>query len=73
MPCPTCDHTMERVVGDVTWCPRCGTIQVDDADVGVPKLVQRCRRFAREPMTPEQAAAWHRIGLTESINTPENR
>jgi hypothetical protein len=60
MPCPTCDHTLSRLTGEVGHgfyhCPRCGTVmeQAVDSDanqlpgfpkVYVPWLVLRCRQF----------------------------
>jgi hypothetical protein len=39
MPCPACDHTMQRVNEGtnpkVFWCPRCGTIK---SEPGVPEF-----------------------------------
>lgn len=89
MPCPTCSHTMYGM-GEVPavggnplfWCPRCGTIQSVDPGLGTlisetPKLVERCRTFARQRIidgSPDgDSAAWRQTGIAESINTPENR
>lgn len=60
MNCPTCDHTMTRLVSHnrilYAHCERCGTLKVTilDANPGadnprfyVPKLVERCREFER--------------------------
>ncbi len=57
MPCPTCDHTMQRIntAGSSSswfWCPRCGTIREERADGETndeaPKLVERCREFEKQ-------------------------
>jgi hypothetical protein len=47
--------------------------------VYVPKLVERCRAFAADPLLPllavsgEVGKLWHRLGIAESLNIPENR
>jgi hypothetical protein len=40
-----------------------------------PKLVKRCREFETCGHVPPAmiAGIWHRLGIAESINTPENR
>ena len=57
MNCPTCDHGLDFHCNesnhDYLHCPVCGTFVVvpeddadlSDADVFVPKLVERCRGF----------------------------
>lgn len=82
MSCPTCGHTMHGIgavpaVGGqpVFWCPRCGTVE-DHADgitdVGVPKLVERCRAFAAETRA-DLLEGWQRLGVAESIHLPADR
>lgn len=84
MPCPTCDHTMHLLVTDpngirIHHCPRCGTVSSGEYDaepsVYVPKLVERCRKF--EVLVIEGYSkgpeCWNKLGIRESINTPENR
>lgn len=80
--CPTCSHTMDLVMRDVyqiiRHCPRCGTMRsklLDRIEDTVPKLVTRCRAFAEGLDTPGASgrAVWHRLGIDESINRPENR
>jgi hypothetical protein len=45
----------------------------------VPKLVERCRAFAADALLPllavqgEVGKLWHRLGIMESINKPEDR
>ncbi len=82
MACPTCSHTMQTFgsIGNF-WCPRCGTIKRDHPGCDTteaPKLVERCREFrdkAENGMGLSSASAhlWHRLGIAESINTPEKR
>lgn len=75
--------------GTIYHCPRCGTIQHGNQFVDappriyVPKLVERCREFIAEvgddkkhcrgffPIDVKQH--WHRLGIAESINKPEDR
>jgi len=86
--CPTCDHTMQRIgnadhdQNGIYWCPRCGSIQelkgilvATVVDQAVPNLVERCRKYEAELDTPmgRTRANWYRLGIRESINTPENR
>lgn len=88
MACPTCDGTMASLGyadGGTIWhCERCGTIKHDNfyvdapAKVYVPKLVERCRRFATllpaiELSPAKVADEWRHIGIAESINLPANR
>ncbi len=86
MACPTCSHTMQCVTAPsfgvigVFWCPRCGTIkrQTDTPNgdtAEVPKLVERCREFYPHwvMLSDPAANAWRRLGIAESINTPEGR
>lgn len=75
MPCPTCEHTMQKL-GDYFWCPRCGTVQASFGypEPEAPALVQRCRDFAKaREATLCIEGDWTRLGISESINTPENR
>jgi uncharacterized Zn finger protein len=83
MSCPTCDHTMQEVALDgptaLFWCERCGTIKSSHPrpqgrTMGVPKLVERCRSYARE-FDKENIAqfyrnTWKRLGIAESIDRP---
>lgn len=32
MPCPNCQHTLQSVGPLRFWCPRCGTIQMEDSN-----------------------------------------
>lgn len=86
MSCPTCDHTMNFLTRaeDMNFyhCPRCGTavVKIDPSSarnypdrVYVPKLVDRCRRFETTHDSNSVAQKWHRLGIAEAINTPENR
>ncbi len=81
MACPTCSHTMaalgvaEREM--IFLCPRCGTTR-QGGNVYVPKLVERCREFRDKAengmgLSPASAHLWHRLGIAESIHTPEGR
>ena len=86
MACPTCDHTMQRLNGDVNmfyfWCPRCGTLVENsrgELTQEAPKLVNRCREFEASCY---QASGWRdtshykrwvSIGIAESINVPTER
>lgn len=72
MTCPTCGHPMHDIGHGSFWCTRCGTINAEDDGVHTPMLVGRCRRFATY-LTADLAAAWHRIGIRESVNRPEDR
>lgn len=56
MPCPTCDHTMHNLglAGGrrASWCPRCGTLKVEDnafTDVTVPRWVRLLTATHPEP------------------------
>ena len=86
MACPTCDKTMHamgcKVSGDsFYWCPICGTVLAcDGAPPAVPALVDRCRLFRQTTVHDLEFAGnrkldrlWHTLGISESINTPENR
>ncbi len=85
MSCPTCSHTMTPLgyCNGGTWlyCQRCGTAshydQISAMDgpptVIVPKLVERCRDFKAEGLPREHSERWRKIGIAESINTPEKR
>lgn len=85
--CPTCSHTLSALTSNgVTafWhCERCGTVvesMYDGKPIGrnayVPKLVGRCREFEKIALSSrgvEENDVWHRLGIPESINLPENR
>lgn len=81
MACPTCDHTMEGIGYGFFHCPRCGTMRNGDGSLTVPALVERCREFAGNAITAAKVdrheewvlRQWHRLGIAESISTPENR
>jgi hypothetical protein len=77
--CPTCSHTLQVVYSDkartISHCPRCGTMRstflkhVDDV---VPSVMGRARVFGRT-LAGAAAALWHKLGIRESIDRPENR
>ena len=71
MSCPTCDHTMQIVAGQVSWCPRCGTIKMDN-ESEAPTLVGRCRTF-ENLLNGAFLRPWIIEGIAESINVPVNR
>jgi hypothetical protein len=81
--CPTCFHTMQLLATTVRdpfrvyWCPRCGTVRQTASGKEVvcesPMLVDRCRQFARNDTEAGSIAEFRRLGITESINLPENR
>jgi hypothetical protein len=85
MSCPTCSHTMARIADGRTtvWhCDRCGTVKTEPGmgppEYYVPKLVERIRRFRDlaengHGLSAASANLWHRLGIAESINTPEKR
>ncbi len=83
MSCPTCSHTMGLIGycngGSAYHCPRCGTVKhtnnFGDGEprVYVPKLVERCREFTQHAVEPETMTLWLRLGIAESIHTPEER
>ncbi len=79
MSCPTCGHTMQAIAHDgvpgAFWCPRCGTVTTNESHPAsfVPKLVERCRDFKAEGLPREQSGRWYKIGIAESIHTPEKR
>jgi ribosomal protein S27AE len=79
--CPSCGHTMAMLFDSrdrTVWhCGRCGTVRsgllghVEDV---VPKLVERCRQFARELSDDAGLLArWESFGVAESIDSPEDR
>jgi hypothetical protein len=72
MACPTCDHTIGRIAGEVFWCPRCGTLKVGNTATLTPQLVWRCREFA-STLGPSWKNLWHRLGIEEAVNTPNER
>lgn len=67
---------MEGIGYGMFHCPRCGTLlncPVDGA-VNVPALVERLRDFIdTAEMGPVAEMLWNKLGIAESINTPENR
>lgn len=79
MSCPTCDHTMQRVVEGVFWCPRCGTLKqpVTSNVLGIhaydsfvqPLLIERCRTFG-DSLGPAWSQLWITQGIQESIFPP---
>lgn len=86
--CPTCTHTLAKLcsVGDATYsmCERCGTLRVriagaTEAVVYVPKLVERCRKYAASVLSSNimpseiRTSEWVRLGIAESINVPTDR
>lgn len=82
MPCPTCDHTVQGIGFGMFWCPRCGTLIWHTGAgkaVDVPKLVERCRKLEAAHVGASPGVGlnltldWHRLGLAESINKPEDR
>ncbi len=75
--CPTCGRAMQSVVVEngAFLCGQCGTLIAGER-VHVPDLVGRCRDFETELAgLADQSlmGEWRSIGLSESINTPENR
>lgn len=73
MACPTCGHTLHKVVYGIFWCPRCGTLMQKEGEAEVPKLVERCRTFGGCILNPSTLNEWRVLGIAESINLPENR
>jgi tRNA(Ile2) C34 agmatinyltransferase TiaS len=74
MACPTCSHTMQKVSGEgsMYWCPRCGTLRYQETMTETTKLVDRCREF-EATLGPSWKSLWHRLGIEEAINLPEDR
>lgn len=72
MACPTCEHTMQTLLQPLCWCPRCGTITINQLTTGVPILVERCRIFQSQ-LGPSFRGFWDRLGISESINLPGKR
>lgn len=86
MSCPTCSHTMQQLlpptpgIRQFFWCPRCGTLQTVSESrlyLDAPMLVERCRKFELYMQGvagfQDALAMFHTIGVSESINLPENR
>ena len=82
MSCPTCDHTMAGIGYGMFHCARCGSLDLGDGVPGpivIPALVMRAREFETHPLLPllavkgEIGKLWLRLGIAESINTPDNR
>lgn len=85
MSCPTCDHTMHYVGGEVQkfhLCPRCGTLKVQvgqgEPMFYTPELVRRCQDFeasltAQWSPTEEVMERMRKHGITEAIHKPEDR
>jgi hypothetical protein len=78
--CPSCSHTIDHLGDGWYHCGRCGTLVRRSCDlprVYIPKLVERCRAFAKERIMNITGAglyeSWIRLGIDESINTPGNR
>ncbi len=87
MTCPTCSHTMEAVQSEPTrifHCPRCGTMKQEFPRGNcatrwwTPKLIERVKDL-REVMRQQvgfsrwDAETWHCLGITESIDLPDER
>lgn len=81
MACPTCDHTMQGVRHHVYWCPRCGTLKIENThsghhDVQSPKVVDRARQVVQYFDSESDAhhlARAQSSGLLEAIELPHNR
>lgn len=87
MSCPTCDHTLAKLCDDGPrkWyhCQRCGTALFRHSAAPAatvcyrPKLVDRVRQLEREYIPgdeyPPLTADFIRLGLSESVNLPEDR
>jgi uncharacterized Zn finger protein (UPF0148 family) len=76
MPCPTCDHTMQRIIDGTFWCPRCGTLKTisgDHTEIDTPMLVNRCREFEPTLGNILRDGKWRLLGIHESIYPPEER
>lgn len=71
MSCPTCDHTMQNLVPQVFWCPRCGTVKMGDNEC-FPSLVGKCRTFS-DQLSPSYSSLWVRLGIHDSLWTTEER
>lgn len=67
MACLVCDHTMQSVVRGVWWCPRCGSLKIDDQH-SVPTLVSTVRY-----LLPTINNSYTKKILDEKVNLPENR
>lgn len=81
MSCPNCGHSIQKISNEparwIWWCLRCGTL-IDESGASrsseVPKLVERCRLFAKcDFMKCSVEQMWHRLGIAESIRPPEER
>lgn len=85
MPCETCGHTMQSLTGmrpdRIFWCQRCGTLKMECGSFSEsvpPLLIERVRRFRElcnggTGLLYDSAALWHRLGIAESIELPDNR
>ena len=84
MACPTCGHTLAGIEAPAPLrfyhCERCGTFVVRDSTgelddtLYVPRLVERCRKFAEERLFESEwlsARDWHRLGIAEAISPPD--
>jgi hypothetical protein len=86
--CPTCSGTLACIiVADMErcfQCERCGTVTVDRKKTFdgafervasyIPKLVGRCRQMEEQFADDGNFARyWIRLGIAESIETPEKR
>lgn len=76
MNCQTCGHTFDCIFPSALWwCPRCGSIETRGTlgeGTCTPQLVKLCREF--EPAVfPKWQDLWRRLGIEESIHTPEER
>ena len=79
MSCPTCDHTMQDVAKredwNLFWCPRCGTLKIQDAAENdeacrIPFLIGRLREFVAT-LGPMWSRLAHKLGILESIAPPQ--
>lgn len=82
MPCPTCDHTMQKVADNVFWCERCGSILMANPNYlgahTIPMLVGRIQRLLFEKrevglFSEHERRLWHTLGIFEAIATPVER
>lgn len=71
MACPTCDHTMQGLGDQWSWCPRCGTVRGHAAH-SVPTLVMRVQNLLHGADADTRETC-RRLGILESISAPEER
>ncbi len=68
MSCSTCDHTMHKFTEEVFWCPRCGTLKLDEISIAQPFLIGRCKEFSKN-LDARELQLWWKLGIEEAINT----